>query len=50
MAMKEHTIVEPWPTSLKLSRKHSGAQKEFDIAMVSGHSGCERYVEWKRVN
>lgn len=49
MTMKEtHTIVDKWPMRLKLQPHQSGAQDEFKTALSSGHSGEERYVEWKR--
>lgn len=48
MAMKGHnTIVDPWPTRLKLYPGQPGAQEEFDNALASPFSGVERYVEWK---
>lgn len=43
----EHTIIEKWPMRLKLSLPQAGAQDEFDLLQSSGHSGSERYVEWK---
>jgi hypothetical protein len=27
--------------------RDAGAQQEFDLLQASGHSGSERYVEWK---
>ena len=50
ISMKEkHTIVDKWPMKLRfaLPSSHAGAQEEFDILQSSGHSGSERYVEWK---
>ena len=49
MVKEENTIIEKWPMRLKLSLPQPGAQEEFDILQASGHSGNERYVEWKRV-
>ena len=49
MVKEENTIIEKWPMRLKLSLPQPGAQEEFDILQGSGHSGNERYVEWKRV-
>ena len=45
----ENTIIEKWPLRLKLSLPQPGVQEEFDTLQASGHSGGERYVEWKRV-
>ncbi|KAK4148361.1 hypothetical protein C8A00DRAFT_39095, partial [Chaetomidium leptoderma] len=46
---KEHnTIIEKWPTQLKLQSGQKGAQEEFDVMMGSNLSGIERYVEWKK--
>ena len=42
---EKNTIVEKWPLQLK----KGASQKEFDVLMSIGHTGCERYVEWKRV-
>jgi hypothetical protein len=49
MVKEQNTIIEKWPMRLKLSLPQAGAQEEFDILQASGHSGSERYVEWKRV-
>lgn len=50
VAMKEdNTIVDPWPTRLKLRQGQPGAQEEFATLLSSSFSGLERYVEWKRV-
>ncbi|KAF2792338.1 hypothetical protein K505DRAFT_307801 [Melanomma pulvis-pyrius CBS 109.77] len=43
------TIIEPWPTALKLRPGQEGAQEEFDLLVASNFSGIERYVEWKKV-
>lgn len=46
---KKHTIVDKWPMKLRFSSPsaNAGAQEEFDLLQASGHSGSERYVEWK---
>ncbi|KAK4207107.1 hypothetical protein QBC37DRAFT_456544 [Rhypophila decipiens] len=43
-----NTIVEKWPTRLKLRHGQDGAQEEFMVLLGSNFSGTERYVEWKR--
>jgi len=49
MAMKaHHTIVDKWPMRLRLQPGQPGAQEEFDVLHSSGHTGNERYVEWRR--
>jgi hypothetical protein len=45
---KQHTIVERWPTRLKLTPGQHGADAELDVALRVGSSYTERYVEWKR--
>ncbi|KAF2277188.1 uncharacterized protein EI97DRAFT_449912 [Westerdykella ornata] len=51
LKMKEpHTIIEPWPTRLKLRHGERGWEDEFKIRHSSAHFGCERYVEWKRID
>ncbi|KAI1779113.1 hypothetical protein F4818DRAFT_403367 [Hypoxylon cercidicola] len=48
LTMKEYnTIVDPWPTRLKLRPDQPGAQEEFARALSSPFTGVERYVEWK---
>ena len=42
---EENTVVEKWPLQLNVG----ASQKEFDVLMSLGHAGCERYVEWKKV-
>ena len=45
LSMKsENTIVRPWPMRLR----DNATQREFDVRLASGHTGSERYVEWKR--
>lgn len=41
----ENTIVHPWPMRLR----KNATQREFDVRFASGHTGLERYVEWKSV-
>lgn len=41
----KNSIVQPWP--LKLRR--NATQHEFDVLHASGHTGVERYVEWRSV-
>lgn len=43
-----NTIIEKWPWRLKLFPQDPGAQEEFEDLFGSGHTGCERYVEWQR--
>ncbi|TLS25104.1 hypothetical protein PpBr36_06923 [Pyricularia pennisetigena] len=45
---EHHTIIEKWPYRLKLGPGQPGAQQEFDLALASGLSTKERYMEWKR--
>ncbi|KAI0378799.1 hypothetical protein F5Y04DRAFT_272324 [Hypomontagnella monticulosa] len=48
MEMKrQHTIIDPWPLRLKKKPHQKGAKEAFNILLSSGHSGCERYVEWR---
>jgi hypothetical protein len=47
-AKDQHRIIEKWPMGLRLLLpRDADAQQEFDLLQVSGHSGSERYVEWK---
>lgn len=49
--MKElNTIVEKWPTQLKLQPREKGAEEEFCLNLGSGLTNFERYVEWRRVD
>lgn len=43
-----HTIIEKWPTRLKLKPGQPGADNELAIALASHHAHTERYVEWVR--
>jgi hypothetical protein len=45
----DNTVIEKWPTALKLKWPQPGAKEEFDVLLASGHGGNERYVEWRRV-
>lgn len=42
------TIVDAWPCALKHQPGQPGAMEEFRMLLGSGHTGIERYVEWKR--
>ncbi|OBT89075.1 hypothetical protein VE02_01946 [Pseudogymnoascus sp. 03VT05] len=47
--MKEvHTIVEKWPTRLKLRLGEKGDKEEFIMLLGSSFIGTERHVEWRR--
>jgi len=46
---KDNTIVDKWPTQLKLKLGQQGAEEEFRLLLGSGCANIERYVEWKRV-
>ena len=39
----KNTIVEAWPMRLK----SNATQDEFELLLASGHTGTERYVEWR---
>ncbi|RDW81293.1 uncharacterized protein DSM5745_04850 [Aspergillus mulundensis] len=43
-----HTIVDKWPTRLKLQPGQPGAQEEFDRHILRSVRGTLRYVEWQR--
>jgi hypothetical protein len=45
---KSHTVIEPWPTALKLRHNQKGGREAFELLLASSCSGVERYVEWKR--
>ncbi|KFY06924.1 hypothetical protein V492_07605 [Pseudogymnoascus sp. VKM F-4246] len=48
--MKEvHTVVEKWPTRLKLQLGEKGDKEEFLMLLGSTFIGTERHVEWKKV-
>ncbi len=44
-----HTIIDKWPTRLKLQPDQQGAQDEFNVVFSSSHRGMDRYVEWARI-
>ena len=44
-----NTVVEKWPTQLKLQLSQEGAEEEFRLLLGSGFTNIERYVEWRRV-
>lgn len=46
---KVHTIVEKWPTRLKLKIGEKGDKEEFLMLLGSNFIGTERHVEWRRV-
>lgn len=45
---RRNTIVDMWPTQLKLPEGHEGAVEEFRLKLGSDVSNTERYVEWTR--
>jgi hypothetical protein len=44
-----NTVVEKWPTQLKLQLGQEGAEEEFRLLLGSGFTSIERYAEWRRV-
>lgn len=42
LRIKTNTVVERWPLRLK----ENATKEEFETLLASGHTGCERYVEW----
>lgn len=44
---RQHTIIDPWPLRLKKKPHQKGGKEEFLTLLGSGHSGCERYMEWR---
>ena len=48
MMKNRHTIIEKWPTRLKLTPGQPGADEEMDVVLRSCRSYMERYVEWAR--
>ena len=46
---KSNTIVEKWPTQLKLKVGEQGAEEEFRLHLGSGCGSIERHVEWSRL-
>ncbi len=47
---KRNTIVDMWPTRLKLRLGQEGAEEEFRALLGSKATNVERYVEWKRMD
>jgi hypothetical protein len=45
MAIKKHTIVQPWPYKIRKGT----TKKEFDILRASCTTGFERYMEFQRL-
>lgn len=45
---KVHTVVEKWPTRLKLKIGEKGDKEEFLMLLGSNFIGTERHVEWRR--
>lgn len=46
---KVHTVVEKWPTRLKLQPGEKGDKEEFLMLLGSTFTATERHVEWRRV-
>jgi len=46
---KSNTVIEKWPTQLKLRVGQEGAEEEFRLNLGSSFTNTERYVEWRRV-
>lgn len=46
----QHTIIEEWPTRLKLKPGQLGAEEEIAMALASHYTHNERYVEWVRLH
>ena len=46
---KSNTVVETWPTQLKLKAGQKGAKEEFRLNLGPSFANTERYVEWRRV-
>ncbi|KAK7755620.1 hypothetical protein SLS62_002229 [Diatrype stigma] len=44
-----HTIIDPWPMKVSGGRPTSKAKEEFARLLSSGHTGQERFVEWKLI-
>ncbi|OJJ76995.1 hypothetical protein ASPBRDRAFT_49989 [Aspergillus brasiliensis CBS 101740] len=45
-----HTVVEKWPFRLKLRPDQPVTQAEFDRCLVTGLTGMERYIEWRKIH
>jgi hypothetical protein len=46
---KSNTVIEKWPTQLKLQLRQKGAEEDFRLNLGSSFTNVERYVEWRRV-
>lgn len=46
---RNNTIVDKWPTQLKLKLGQEGTEEDFDLLLGSGCVDMERDAEWKRV-
>ena len=46
---KSNTVIEKWPTQLKLQLGQKGAEEEFRLNLGSSFMNIECYVEWRRV-
>ena len=46
---KSNTVIEKWPTQLKLQLGQKGAEDEFRLNLGSSFTNIERYVEWRKV-
>ncbi|KAI0005245.1 hypothetical protein F4779DRAFT_633541 [Xylariaceae sp. FL0662B] len=42
-----HTIIDPWPMAIAGGPPTAKAKEDFALLLSSGHTGQERYVEWK---
>jgi hypothetical protein len=47
---KRNTVVEMWPTQLKLSEEQAGAIEEFRCKLGSNVTNVECYIEWRRID
>jgi hypothetical protein len=47
---KRNTIVDMWPTQLKLLEGQEGAMEEFRLKLGSSVTNLECYVEWRRTD
>lgn len=51
MRIKDHhTVIEKWPTRLKLTPGQYGADEDLATALAAGYNYMERYVEWTRAD
>ncbi|OTA53809.1 hypothetical protein K449DRAFT_339298 [Hypoxylon sp. EC38] len=49
LQMKDkNTIIKPWPLKVPGGKPTKKVQEYFALLLASGHTGQERYVEWKR--